>query len=153
MASEFCFVNNDNISEENLYKDRLHLLEADERILAKKIYQQYKKLLFFVKAQTEQSFLTKDTNKDTHSIDCIDLQTLKKDKLNYPRNVNLFEIRFETSDKFLEIVLSETKIDESFPSAQFNIHDYKTRNRRDSDKHGGGLIEFVRKGFITKIMK
>ena len=26
-------------------------------------------------------------------------------------------------------------------------------NRMDRDKHGGGLIEFVRKGFITKRMK
>ena len=30
----FSFVNNDNVSEENLYKDRLHLLEAGKRILA-----------------------------------------------------------------------------------------------------------------------
>ena len=42
---------------------------------------------FFVKAQTEQSFLTKDTDKDTHSIDGTDLQTLKKDRLNFPRNL------------------------------------------------------------------
>ena len=34
MANGFCFVNNDNISEGNLYKDRLHLLEAGKRILA-----------------------------------------------------------------------------------------------------------------------
>ena len=47
-------------------------------------------------------------------------------------------------------VLSERK---SFPSAQFNIHDYKISNRRDRDKHGCGLIQFVRKGFITKRMK
>ena len=33
-ANRFCFVTNDNISEENLYKDRLHLLEAGKRILA-----------------------------------------------------------------------------------------------------------------------
>ena len=33
-ANGFCFVNNDNISEGNLYKDRLHLLEAGKRILA-----------------------------------------------------------------------------------------------------------------------
>ena len=33
-AYGFCFVNNDNISEGNLYKDRLHLLEAGKRILA-----------------------------------------------------------------------------------------------------------------------
>ena len=32
-ANGFSFVNNDNISEGNLYKDRLHLLEAGKRIL------------------------------------------------------------------------------------------------------------------------
>ena len=47
-------------------------------------------------------------------------------------------------------VLSERK---SFPSAQFNIHDCKISNRRDRDKQGSGLIQFVRKGFITKRMK
>ena len=41
-------------------------------------------------------------------------------------------------------VLSETKIDESFPSAQLNIHDYEIRNRRDRDKHGGGLSGIYR---------
>ena len=34
-ANGFCFINNDNISEGNLYKDRLYLLEAGKRILAK----------------------------------------------------------------------------------------------------------------------
>ena len=33
-ANGFCFVNNDNISEGNLHKDRLHLLEAGKCILA-----------------------------------------------------------------------------------------------------------------------
>ena len=33
-ANGFCFVNKNNISEGNLYKDRLHLLEASKRILA-----------------------------------------------------------------------------------------------------------------------
>ena len=32
-ANGFCFVNKDNISEGNLYKDRLHLLEAGKHIL------------------------------------------------------------------------------------------------------------------------
>ena len=50
-------------------------------------------------------------------------------------------------------VISETKLDESFPSTQFNISNYEIRSRRDRDKNGGGLIEFVRKGFITKGLK
>ena len=47
-------------------------------------------------------------------------------------------------------VQSETKLDHSFPSAQFYIENFEIRNRRDRDDNGGGLIEFVRKGFITK---
>ena len=50
-------------------------------------------------------------------------------------------------------VISETKLESSFPSAQFHIGDYEIRNRRDRDKSGGGLIGFVRKGIITKRFK
>ena len=47
-------------------------------------------------------------------------------------------------------ILSETKLDDSFPSAQFYIENFKIRNRRDRDRNGGELTEFVRKGLITK---
>ena len=50
-------------------------------------------------------------------------------------------------------VLSETKLDDSFLSAQLYIENFEIRYRRDRDKNGGGLIEFVRKGFITKKIK
>ena len=50
-------------------------------------------------------------------------------------------------------VLSEAKLDDSFPSAQFYIENFEIRNRRDRDKNGGELIEFVRNGFITKKIK
>ena len=49
--------------------------------------------------------------------------------------------------------LSETKLDNSFPRAQFYIENFEIRNRRDRDKNGDGLIEFVRKGLITKKIK
>ena len=51
------------------------------------------------------------------------------------------------------LVLSETKLDDSFPSAQFSIPDYEIRARRDRHKNGGGLIEFVKKGLICKRLK
>ena len=47
-------------------------------------------------------------------------------------------------------VFAETKLDESFPTAQFEIEGYEIRTRKDRDKHGGGLIEYVRKGIICK---
>ena len=58
------------------------------------------------------------------------------------------------SDIFLDyFVVSETKLDSSFPSAQFHINGYEVRAQRDRDKSGGGLIEFVRKGFMCKRLK
>ena len=48
------------------------------------------------------------------------------------------------------LVLSETKLDESFPNAQFNLDGYEIRARRERDKDGGGLIVFVRRGTICK---
>ena len=50
-------------------------------------------------------------------------------------------------------VFAETKIDQSFPSAQFSIDNYEIRNRKDRDKNGGGLIEYVKKGVICKADK
>ena len=107
--------------------------------------------------------MTKDTNKDTHPIDCTDLQMLKKDRLNYPRNpligyLDINSIRNKISDirevfgklQLDYFVLSETKIDESFPSTQFNIYHYEIRNRRDRDKHGGGSFNFLGKFLSQK---
>ena len=38
------------------------------------------------------------------------------------------------------LIVSETELDNSFPSTQFHINGYKVRARRDRDKNGGGLI-------------
>ena len=55
--------------------------------------------------------------------------------------------------KFEYFVISETKLDDSFPSAQFAIENYEIKGRRDRDGHGGGLIEFVKRGVIYKRVK
>ena len=51
------------------------------------------------------------------------------------------------------LVISETKLDESFPNSQLKLNGYEVRARRDGHKNGGGLIEFVRQGFINKRLK
>ena len=52
-----------------------------------------------------------------------------------------------------DFFLSETKLDDGFPSAEFYIENFQVRNRRDRENNEGGLREFVRKGFITKKVK
>ena len=51
------------------------------------------------------------------------------------------------------LLISETKLYESFPNAQFKPNGYEVRARRDRHKHEGGLIEFVRQGLICKRLK
>ena len=47
-------------------------------------------------------------------------------------------------------VLSETKIGSSFAATQFEIDNYEIKARRDKNCNGGGLIEYVRKGIISR---
>ena len=57
--------------------------------------------------------------------------------------------------KFLQhyFVLAEANIDKGFPNLQFVIHQYEIQTRRDRNKNGGGLIEYVRKGLICKSLE
>ena len=47
------------------------------------------------------------------------------------------------------ISITETKIDASFPDAQFFSENYLTF-RRDRNKHGGGILTFVKNGLLIK---
>ena len=50
-------------------------------------------------------------------------------------------------------VVSETKIDESFPTCQFKIDGFSTPFRLDRNKEGGGIIVYVRSDIPCKILK
>ena len=47
-------------------------------------------------------------------------------------------------------VLSETKLDGSFPTGQFTLEGYEIWIRNDRDKYGGGLIEFIKNGLFVE---
>ena len=91
-----------------------------------------------------------------------DLQVLHHERLKHKIPVIVYldinNLRNKSTDlrvipKYLSLdyfVLSETKLDTSFPNAQFTSDGYKIRTRRDRNKFGGGLIEDVRKGLIGK---
>ena len=55
-ANEFYFVNNDNISEGNLCKDRLHSLEAGKHILAKNFINGINNNYFLLKHRENNHF-------------------------------------------------------------------------------------------------
>ena len=50
-------------------------------------------------------------------------------------------------------MISETKIDNSFPISQFTMTDYSIPFRLDRTSHGGGILLFVREDIPCKIIK
>ena len=89
-----------------------------------------------------------------------------KNRLKYPNNPLIGNLNINSlRNKIIDVrevirklsldyfVISETKLNESFPSAQFNISIYEIKNQGDRYKYGGGLTECVRKGFIAKKLK
>ena len=92
-----------------------------------------------------------------------DLLILQEDRIKFHNNpllgyLNINSLRNKVT--YLRIifkglsldyfVLSEIKLDESFPTAQFILERYEIRSRKDRDKYGRDLIEFVKTGFICK---
>ena len=50
------------------------------------------------------------------------------------------------------LLISETKIDSSFPTAQFHIDGY-TIHIRDRDENGGSLLLYIRKDIPSALLK
>ena len=70
-------------------------------------------------------------------------------------NINFLEKKFEplvslVKDKVDILMISETKLDDTFPFAQFTIDGFSQQFRLDRNCHGGGIIIFVRDNIPCK---
>ena len=50
------------------------------------------------------------------------------------------------------LMVSETKLDSSFPQAQFRMEGYALPFRYDRSSHGGGFLLFIWEDISTKII-
>ena len=69
-------------------------------------------------------------------------------------NVNSVRNKFESlelliKNKFDFFLVSESKLDSSFPEAQFEIPGYRNF-RQDRDKYGGGLMFYINQNIPCK---
>ena len=72
-------------------------------------------------------------------------------------NINSFQNKFEMLEEIIKekidiFLISETKLDSSFPSGQFVIKGYSTPFRLDRNQNGGGLLVYVREDIPCKIL-
>ena len=61
------------------------------------------------------------------------------------------ELKILVKDKVDILILTETKLDESFPAAQFNIEGYKSPYRQDINRNGGGVLIYARDDIIWNV--
>ena len=71
--------------------------------------------------------------------------------INSPRNK--FESLQHIINKNIDVLLiSETKIDSSFPSAQFHLEGYATPYRLDRNATGGGILLYIREDIPSNVL-
>ena len=49
--------------------------------------------------------------------------------------------------------ISEMKLDDSFPSAQFKMEGFTTRCRYDRNNKGGGLLLYIREDILSRLLQ
>ena len=73
-------------------------------------------------------------------------------------NINTINNKFEQLKHIIKnnvnvLVVTETKLDSSFPFGQFSIDRFARPFRRDGNKNGGGVMIFVRDDIPSKEIK
>ena len=71
-------------------------------------------------------------------------------------NINSVRNKFDLLSDIIKnnidiLMISETKLDSSFPNGQFQIHGYSEPYRLDRNGNGGGILVFFREGIPTKL--
>ena len=73
-------------------------------------------------------------------------------------NINSIITKFDNlkliiQDKIYILVITETKIDSTFPLNQFAIQGYSQRYRFDGNRNGGGVFIYVREDIPSRELK
>ena len=115
----------------------------------------------------ENKLYTKEEIEQQQHSNILDIQSsksLRNKNINNPfigyLNINSLRNKIDDLKSIIHdikpevITISETKIDHAFPHAQFLIDGYQNPGdfRKDRNKHGGGLITYIRKGIPHKIL-
>ena len=161
----YCFyIDNRNITGFCLHKDSLHLLDRRKKILANNFAVNWSNFFYRnVHAPFTNIFLNDSELKRIPSLGT-DRQVLHYERLKHNKNpmvgyLNLNSLRNKLT--YLRVILkyflsldyflfSETKLDESFPNAQFTLDGCEIRARRNRIKFRERLIEYMRKDLICK---
>ena len=71
--------------------------------------------------------------------------------INYLRNT--FDMLTNSVTEYIDILMiSETKLDNTFPNASYHLKDFSNLYRLDRNFHGGGILVYVRDNIPSNIL-
>ena len=101
----------------------------------------------------EVSYSSEDFSSLLRDISRKNMNRIKIDQLNLNSIRNKFDVLVPAVVGNLDILLiTETKIDSSFPEGQFEIDGFTTPYRVDRDCHGGGILLYIRQDVSSKLL-
>ena len=93
------------------------------------------------------------TNIHLKSIRIRNLKKIVIGHLNINSQRNKFDFLVTQLKGYIDILMiSETKLDESFPIGQFLIDGYSVPFRLDRNENGGGILLYVRNDIPSKLL-
>ena len=163
MQKGISFFDNSSIKEFHLGKRKLHLNKKGNSAFAKNLLHHINR--------TDWSFIPydlvtvndclSDTLEKAKSGTNSSLQTIRKDNLNKlifaHLNINSIRNKFDSladiiKDNIDILMISETKVDDSFPDGQFFLDGFGTPFRLDRNRNGGGIMLFIRNDIPAKVV-
>ena len=73
--------------------------------------------------------------------------------LNINSVINTFDLLSDIiKNNIYILMISETKLDSSFPNGQFQIRSYSEPYRLDRNGNGGGALVFIQEDIATKLI-
>ena len=113
---------------------------------------------FLTELNTEPCEITAENESDINLV-------LRKLRISYPNNViidhlninsirNKFDmLQFLLADSIDILMISDSKLDGTFPSSQSQIYGFRTPYRLDGNDRGGGILLFVRENLMTRLLR
>ena len=157
------YIDDSGIKEFHLGKRKLHLNKKGNTAFAKSLLHHINR--------TDWSFIPydlitvndclSDTLEKAKSGTYSGLQTTRKDKLNKliiaHLNINSIRNKFDSladiiKDNIDILMISETKVEDSFPDGQFLLDGFGTPFRLDRNRNSGGIMLFIRNNIPAKVV-
>ena len=105
------------------------------------------------KSEIDNEIVDHITNADLKSLRIRNLNKIVVDHLNINSIRNKFDfLAHQVKGNIDILMISETKLDESFPSSQFSLDGYSVPFRFDRNGNGGGILLYIRDDLPSKLL-